>query len=721
MTRNDSTYRWTALGLLVAAGALGVYFAARAGGSTAGILAAVAVTCGVLLVLRMQPASTEALSLSQAFDAALLALPGALIVYFAFDSGGYFPSSPAFAAILLIFVLILRVTLVDQPFIAFSRPLAIAVSAMGLLTAWTLLSSAWSHSPGRALIEFDRSFAYLLMLVLFGSVARSSSRLRWMAAGIAAGTLVVATAALATRLAPDHFPTKVPTIGPQSLTYPLTYANALAIVCVFGAILCLYFTTSVRQSPLVRVLGAAALPVFAATIYLTLARGPVAAAIIGIVAYLVLGRPRGLLSGLAAVVPTSVIAVASAYQHPLLTSKFPTSVAAAAQGHKVALVVIACVVASAVVRLALTPLDARLADYHLPATSRRPVLAGAWALGVIAVIVVALAGHVPSRVSDQYHKFVRTGEASPNQDLRQSVFSSSNRGLIANWSTGMKAFSAAPLHGQGAGSYEVWWAQHRPANQAGYEVTDAHSLYVETLGELGLVGFVLLLIVIVAALVALVPVRRGANRALYAALFAVALAWVAHAGVDWDWEMPGVTTAFFALAGAGLAAHQSTLRPGWTPQTARVTIGLLLLATALAPGLVLASQRRLNDGLDALRAGNCRRAVDRASASIDTLSVRPEPYEVLAICQAKAGRPGFGVTAIQKAVDYDPKNWRYHYDMALLQGGAGLDPRPELVTAHRLNPTRAEVTDLLASVPKGSAVNWNLFLVGPGGATGAQG
>ena len=65
-----------------------------------------------------------------------------------------------------------------------------------------------------------------------------------------------------TRLAPDHFPTAVPTIGPQSLTYPLTYANALAILCVFGAILSLYFATSVRQTAVVRALGAAALPIF---------------------------------------------------------------------------------------------------------------------------------------------------------------------------------------------------------------------------------------------------------------------------------------------------------------------------------------------------------------------------------------------------------------------------------------------------------------------------
>jgi O-Antigen ligase len=719
MTRNDSTYRLTAIGLLVAAGAAGVYFAARAGGSAAGILAAVALASAVVLVLRIQPASADAISLTQVFDGVLLLLPGALMVYFAFDSGGYFPASPAFVAILLLFVLVLRVTLVDAPFAAFSRPLALAVVAMGLLSGWILLSGAWSNAPGRALVEFDRAFAYLLILVLFGSVARSSSRLRWMAAGLALGTVVIAVAALATRLAPDHFPTRVPTIGPQSLTYPLTYANALAIVCVFGVILSLYFATSVRQPVVVRILGSAALPILSVTVYLTLARGPVAAGIAGIVAFAILGRPRGLLTGLIATVPTSAIAVASAYQHPLLTSKFPTSVAAAHQGHKVIVVVVVCVVGAALLRLVLTPFDERLAEFHLPERSRRPVIAACWALALIIVLAVFFAAHGPSRVSDQYHKFVKTGQTGPNQDLRANLFNPSNRGIVDNWSVGLHAFRDSPLHGQGAGAYEVYWNQHRPAKEAGYEVTDGHSLYVETLGELGLVGFLLLAAVILAVLISLLPVRRGANRPLYAALFAVALAWAIHTGIDWDWEMPAVTAVFFALGGAGLAAHQSTISAGFTPSGARVTVGLLLLLSTVAPGLILASQQRLNDSYDALRAGNCTKAVDRASASISTLSVRPEPYEVLALCQSKRGRPGFGIEAIRKAVQYDPDNWRYHYDLAVLQGGAGLDPRPELEEAHRLNPTRAEVTGLLATVPKGQAVSWQTLLLGPGGATGA--
>jgi hypothetical protein len=436
---------------------------------------------------------------------------------------------------------------------------------------------------------------------------------------------------------------------------------------------------------------------------------------------LVLGRPRGLVTGLVAAAPTSVIAVVSAYRHELLTSQTPTTAAATQQGHRVAAVVIACVAGAALLRVALSPLDERLASYHLPERSRRPVLIGAWAAAVVAVIAIGLAAHAPSRISDQYNRFVETAEASPDQKVRPNIFDPSNRGLIDNWKVALDGFKDRPLTGQGAGTYEVYWNQHRPAKQASYNVVDGHSLYVEILGEQGIVGLLLLLTFIVTMLVALAPFRRGPNRALYAALFATALAWAAHAGVDWDWEMPAVTAPVIALGGAALATHDRDLMPSWTTAGARVTIGLLLLLAAVTPGLVLASQRQLNDARDALRAGDCRKAVDRASASISTLAVRPEAYEVLGLCQATDGRPGFAVQALRRASKRDPNNWRYHYELGVVQGAAGLDPRAELATAHRLDPTNPELNDLLATIPKGQTVNWDLQLTAPGGASAGIG
>jgi hypothetical protein len=536
-----------------------------------------------------------------------------------------------------------------------------------------------------------------------------------MAASLAGGALVVAIAALATRLLPDHFPTSIPAIGESNLAYPLTYSNALGILSSLGAILAFYFTTSVRQPRAMRALGAAALPIFSATVYLTLSRGPVAAAIVGFVAYTVLGRPRGFLTGAIAAVPPSVIAIASAYQHSLLTSRDPTTPAATSQGHDVAVVILLCVAAAATLRVLLTPVDDRLAGFHLKSERRRPIIAGAWAAAAVAIVALGLALNVPSRISDQYHRFVHSSEHAG--DIRLSVFSTANRGLVDNWRVALDGFRDSPLHGQGAGTFDIYWIRHRPANQAGYDVTDAHSLYAETLGELGLVGLALLLIVVVGILVALAPFGRGPHRTLYAALFATALAWAVHAGIDWDWEMPAVTVGVLAVGGAALAAHERSVFPGWPSQSARVTIAVLLLATAVTPGLVFASQRHLNAARDALAANNCPKAVDKAAASINVLSNRPEPYEILAICQQRARRTPLAIQAMRKAVKRDPNNGQYHFELAALLGAASLDAHAELATASRLNPTDAALKQLLKDTVPGFAVNWDAELLPPGGAT----
>lgn len=721
MLRSPPTGRLAALALLAVTGCVGIYFAARSGGASAAVFAAIALVCALALLARTETSGDAGWELGSVFDAILIALPGALVVFLSFNSGGYFPDTAAIVAVVLVIVLVLRLTLVEDAFTAISRPLALATVALGAFTLWILASSIWSDAPGSALTEYDRAFMYLLVLVVGGSVVRTAERLRWLAGSIAAAALIVAIAALATRLAPDHFHTSIPAIGESNLAYPLTYSNALGILCALGAILALYFATSVYQGRIVRVAGAAALPVFATTVYLTLSRGPVAAGLVGIVAFLVLARPRGTLSALVAAVPPSVIAVAVAYHHPVLTSNNPQSAQAASDGHDVALVLIACVVGAALVRLLLTTVDERIAAFHLPSERRRPVMAAAWGGSVLALVIVALAVHAPSRISDQYDRFVSSGQASPEQrDVRQSVFSTANRGIVDNWQAALDAFRDEPLHGQGAGTYENYWNEHRPANQSSYNVVDAHSLYLEVLGELGIVGLALLVAVILSFLVALLPVGRGGNRSLYAALFSVVLAWAVHAGVDWDWETPAVTLPAFAIGGAALAAHASRVRPSAAPQSSRVSLGVFLLVGALAPALVFTSQRQLNDARDAARTGNCTLALERAADSIGTLGMRSEPYETMALCQQQKGRLGLAIAAMRKAVANDPDNWRYHYQLGVLLGGASQNTRPDLLAAQRLNPHNPDVTALLKEAPEGQAVNWDLELLGPSGATVGQ-
>ena len=71
----------------------------------------------------------------------------------------------------------------------------------------------------------------------------------------------------------------------------------------------------------------------------------------------------------------------------------------------------------------------------------------------------------------------------------------------------------------------------------------------------------LILVVVIGMLAGLATRIRGPGRPLYAALFALTLAWAIHQAVDWDWQMPAVTLGIFMLAGLALA-RPADGRPG---------------------------------------------------------------------------------------------------------------------------------------------------------------
>jgi hypothetical protein len=381
----------------------------------------------------------------------------------------------------------------------------------------------------------------------------------------------------------------------------------------------------------------------------------------------------------------------------------PSTPAALAQGEHVAGVLALCVLAAAFVRLLLVPVDQRLDRVSLPLHRRRAVLTTGWAGAALAAVAVALAAGAPGWVADRYDRFVETDQPTAGGDLRRSVLEGGNRGLLDNWDVALTAFSDDPLRGQGAGAFEVFWNQRRPVEQAeaAYDVTDAHSLYLETLGELGLVGALTLLVVLGAIALAFQPLRRGRDRSLYAALFALALTWLAHAGVEWDWEMPAVTIWLFALGGAALAARERDAVRTVPSQGVRVTTGLALVVAAVAPGLVLASQLQLDDSVAAFARDDCPRSIERAAASIETLEVRPEPYEVIALCQARRGDFRRAADGMRRAADRDPDNWRYRYGLAVARAAAGLDPARALRDAARLNPHSAVVEGLTRQLRDG--------------------
>ena len=121
----------------------------------------------------------------------------------------------------------------------------------------------------------------------------------------------------------------------------------------------------------------------------------------------------------------------------------------------------------------------------------------------------------------------------------------------AYWSVALADASDNALLGSGAGSFDDVWLEHRPIPAY---VRDAHSLYLETAAELGVVGLALLLAALGTPLVA---AARARDPKLVATSTAAYSTFLVHAGLDWDWEMPVTTLAGLACGAALLVSAPS--------------------------------------------------------------------------------------------------------------------------------------------------------------------
>jgi O-antigen ligase/polysaccharide polymerase Wzy-like membrane protein len=640
------------------------------------------------------------------------ALAAALTLYAAFNAGGYFADAFGVIAVALLLGLALRVAVVERPFAGWARRLALAAAALTLFAGWSLLSLAWSDAAGRTLLEACRLLPYLLTLLVFGASPSTPLRLRRAAGGIALAAVVVAGAALASRLAPDVFSTSIG-IQPDRLSFPLTYWNALALLAGIGLVICFAFASETGKAP-TRVAAAACLPPLAVTILLTYSRGGVAIAALMLVLYVALARPAGAVTTLVATAAPAAIALAFAYRANLLASADPTSTAAAAQGHWVAAVLIACIAAAAGIQFLLVARgDPRLALPALPRSLARRRTRRVVALALLALIAVPLARAVVHQVAG----FSARPSAAALADTRNRLGDPSSNGRVQYWRAAVHGFRSAPLKGTGAGTYQLDWWRYRAVAQT---VTEAHSLYLQTLAETGVIGLIMLLAALVPLLVALVGQLRGPERPIVAALVACAVGWLIHAGLDWDWQMAAVTLWLFAVGGIALA-RPAGAAPLQRPLgvAARAALGLLLIAAAGVPALAAVSQTKLDDALDAYDHGDCSAAVDAARASRAALPPRSEPRMVLGWCASRGGHTAEAISELRSAVTRGGADWETHYGLAIVLAANGRDPRAQLADAKQLNPLEPAVQQA-ASAFSGSdpgpwkrpAVGASLFLSG---------
>jgi O-antigen ligase len=524
--------------------------------------------------------------------------------------------------------------------------------------------------------EVERMLVYVAVALAVAIVLRSGD-VTGVLAGISCGTTAIAAYALATRTFPDRFHTHDP-FASYRLAQPLGYWNALGLLATLGVVVTLGFVAHSRRS-WTSLVAAAMLPVLATTLYFTFSRGAWGALGVGLVATAALDprRLRYLWTGCNVAVPV-VICVAYGSRQDALTTEGSRAADAAREGHRMAVVVLVATIGTCLAawaarfvarRVVVSRRSSRVADVALTCAA------------VVAVVVALVAVGGPAKgFSEVKSRF--NAEPVVAAQLNDRLFSISGNGRTSSFRVAWHAARTHPVVGNGAGTFEYIWYRHRPTLLV---IRDAHSLYLEALAEVGVIGLALL----VAALVVLVVGGARARRVRFAAAGTAALtAWAVAAAVDWHWEMVGVTlTAFLAGASSLVASERQRARP--LGSRARVSLVVLGIAMSLAATVSLVG----NQALFAAKSDVGRK--DWAAARRDghrahaLLPWSVEPDLVLGDAAAGTGDRARAVEAYREAVARDPESWTAWLRLAQVAHGA--ERAHAYARVHQLDPRDKEL------------------------------
>jgi tetratricopeptide (TPR) repeat protein len=227
-------------------------------------------------------------------------------------------------------------------------------------------------------------------------------------------------------------------------------------------------------------------------------------------------------------------------------------------------------------------------------------------------------------------------------------------------------------------------------------VRNAHSLYVETLVEVGLVGLILLVAFLVLALgTAVLRVVRSQfeERTLAASVAAALCAFVVSAASDWFWQVPVLPVAFLLLASAVLAPSSRARTEAAATPSRRAWIGragVIVVAGAclVVIGIPMASTIALRKSQAAAATGDPTAALADARSA---LAIEPQSasahLQVALVLELRRDVPD-ALTAARAATASEPDNWQTWLVLSRLQAEAGA-PQAAIAAMRRarsLNP-----------------------------------
>jgi O-antigen ligase len=313
------------------------------------------------------------------------------------------------------------------------------------------------------------------------------------------------------------------------------------------------------------------------------------------------------------------------------------------------------------------------ASLFLAGGRRRAVATSMAGVAVAAALVVLAAGIItPTRAPSDVPAW-KTAAAGDAGAASVSV-----EPRLRFWAVAWRSAGDAPLIGTGAGTFARRWLERRPLPSPARNV---HNLYLETLAELGIVGLALLLATLVAPLVAAARVR---SHPLAPAAIGAYAAFLVHAGVDADWEMPVLPVAALMCGGALLIMGRPPDVGRRVVPAARAGAIAAVLALAAFVYMGVMGNVALERSHEVARVGALEAASVHARAALHWSPWSGEPWGVLAEAALARGNEELARARFARGLHRDQRSWLLWKGLARARHGAAR--REAARRAAALNP-----------------------------------
>ena len=270
------------------------------------------------------------------------------------------------------------------------------------------------------------------------------------------------------------------------------------------------------------------------------------------------------------------------------------------------------------------------------------------AAGIVAC-VVALAG-AAILAGWMMTSSPRTGVAQ-SFAMRDGATTVSPEPRLQFWSVALYSASQRPIVGHGAGTFSRLWTQHRPV---GTEGRDAHNLYIETLAEAGTVGLALLASTLAVPLIA---TRRVRGHPYMSAAFGAYVAFLVHASVDVDWEVPATVVAALACGVPLVATGRQSLRGFRVATTSRIAAIAIVLALAAAEYTALQGDAIMQQSRRVARVGALEAANTYATLASAQRPWDGEVWLMLGEAALARGDARLARNRLARGIAADPHSW----------------------------------------------------------------